>query len=142
MDGPVVVGTDGSARAGQAVEAAIEIAVAFDQPLVIVEAYRPTTDLPKDLPAELADFTTPMTGIEHTLEDAVTQAEAAGARVEARSVVGDAADVLLTVAEEVGAGLLVVGNKGVGSLKRFVLGNVPTKVVHSAHCSVYIVHTS
>lgn len=142
MDGPVVVGTDGSARAGQAVAAAIEMAIAFGRPLIIIEAYHPTTNLPKNIPPELADLVTPMTGIEHTLDDAVARAEAAGAPVEARSVAGDPADVLLSVAEEVGAGILVVGNKGIGSLKRFVLGNVPTKVVHSAQCSVYIVHTT
>lgn len=142
MNGPVIVGTDGSARALQAVEAAIEVAVAFDLDLVIVEAYHPTTSLPKDLPAEFADVITPMSSIEHTLDDTLALAQQAGARATARSVPGDAADVLLDVAEEMDAGLLVVGNKGIGSLKRFVLGNVPTKVMHHAKCSTYIVHTS
>ena len=36
MDGPVIVGTDGSARALQAVDAAVEVACAFDLDLVIV----------------------------------------------------------------------------------------------------------
>lgn len=141
MDGPVIVGTDGSARALQAVDAAVEVACAFDLDLVIVEAYRPTTDLPKGLPAELADVVTPMSGIEHSLDDALTRAKEAGARATARSVPGDPADVLLAVAEELDAGLLVVGNKGVGSLKRFVVGSVPSKVIHHASCSTYIVHT-
>ena len=82
-----------------------------------------------------------MSGIEHSLDDALTRAQEAGARATARSVPGDPADVLLAVAEELDAGLLVVGNKGVGSLKRFVVGSVPSKVIHHASCSTYIVHT-
>ena len=59
-----------------------------------------------------------------------------------RSIAGDPADVLLGVAEELDAAVIVVGNKGIGSLKRFVLGNVPSKVVHHAPCSIFIVHTT
>jgi nucleotide-binding universal stress UspA family protein len=142
MNGPIIVGTDGSARARQAVDAAIEMAVAFGADLVIVEAYQPTTRLPKDLPAELADVVTPMSSIEHTLDEALANAQEAGARATVRSIAGDPADVLLGVAEELDAAVIVVGNKGIGSLKRFVLGNVPSKVVHHAPCSIFIVHTT
>jgi nucleotide-binding universal stress UspA family protein len=46
------------------------------------------------------------------------------------------------VAEEVGADLLVVGNKGMTGAKRFLLGSVPNKISHHAPCSVYIVRTT
>ena len=54
---------------------------------------------------------------------------------------GHAADALLEVAGQVGATLIVVGNQGIHSVKRFVLGNVATKVAHGARCNVLIVAT-
>ena len=42
----------------------------------------------------------------------------------------------------VGADLVVVGNRGMTGVKRFVLGNVPNKISHDAPCSVLIVDTS
>ena len=49
---------------------------------------------------------------------------------------GDPADAILDVAEEQGADLIVVGNKGMTGAKRFLLGSVPNKVSHHAPCSV------
>jgi nucleotide-binding universal stress UspA family protein len=60
----------------------------------------------------------------------------------AHPVAGDAADAILDTAESVGAGVIVVGNKGLSSKKRFLLGNVPSKVVHHSPCSTYVVHTT
>ena len=53
----------------------------------------------------------------------------------------DPADALIEVAEQVGATLIVVGNRGMHSARRFVLGNVPNKVSHRARCNVLIVAT-
>ena len=52
------------------------------------------------------------------------------------------ADAILDVAEECGAGLIVVGNKGMTGAKRFLLGSVPNKVSHHAPCSVLIIRTT
>jgi nucleotide-binding universal stress UspA family protein len=43
------------------------------------------------------------------------------------------------LAEECGADLLVIGNKG---MKRRVLGSVPNTVTHKASCSVMVVKTT
>jgi nucleotide-binding universal stress UspA family protein len=61
--------------------------------------------------------------------------------VETYAVQNDPADALVEVAEEVGASTIVVGNKGMHSAARFVLGNVPNKVSHKARCNVLIVAT-
>ena len=52
---------------------------------------------------------------------------------------GDPADVLVNLASECGADVLVIGNKG---MKRRVLGSVPNTVTHKADCSVLVVKTS
>ena len=61
--------------------------------------------------------------------------------VSSHAVQKDPADALIDVAEETGATMIVVGNKGMHSARRFVLGNVPNKVSHQARCSVLIVAT-
>jgi nucleotide-binding universal stress UspA family protein len=52
---------------------------------------------------------------------------------------GEPADVIVRLAEECGADMLVIGNKG---MKRRVLGSVPNKVTHKADCSVLVVKTT
>ncbi|MGZ4325698.1 MAG: universal stress protein, partial [Solirubrobacteraceae bacterium] len=53
----------------------------------------------------------------------------------------DPADALIAVSEELGAELLVVGNKGMSGASRFLLGSVADKVAHHAPCSILIVRT-
>jgi nucleotide-binding universal stress UspA family protein len=57
------------------------------------------------------------------------------------SAKGDPADVLIAKADELGADLIVVGNKGMKGVRR-VLGSVPNSVAHGAACSVLIVDTT
>lgn len=54
---------------------------------------------------------------------------------------GDPAEAILQVASEVGADLIVVGNKGMHGARR-VLGSVPNTISHKAPCSVLIVNTT
>ena len=67
---------------------------------------------------------------------------AEGIKVNTHPREGDPADAILDVAEETGADLIVVGNKGMTGAKRFLLGSVPNKVSHHASCGVYIVRTT
>ena len=71
----------------------------------------------------------------------VAQAGREGVKVESHNVDGDPADVLVTVARTVHADLLVIGNKGLSGVRRFVLGSVPNKVSHHSPCSLLIVDT-
>ena len=49
---------------------------------------------------------------------------------------------LTHMAEENGADLIVVGNKGMTGARRYLLGSVPNNVSHHAPCSVIIVRTT
>ena len=55
--------------------------------------------------------------------------------------VGEAAAAILEVAEEQGADLIVVGNRGMQGAQRFLLGSVPDKISHHATCSVMIIRS-
>ena len=61
---------------------------------------------------------------------------------EPHCIPGDAADALLTVAKDTGCDLLVVGNRGMTGVRRFVLGSVPNKLSHNSPASLLIVDTS
>ncbi|HEY2812840.1 MAG TPA: universal stress protein [Acidimicrobiales bacterium] len=142
MNGPIVVGTDGSETAAVAVAEAIKIAKAFDQPLHIVFAFHPQGVNTRDLPPEFADAVQSDSNIQAVLDDVAARARASGVKTESHAVTGDAADAILGVAETIDAGLIVVGNKGINSVRRYVLGNIPSKVVHHSPCSTYVVHTT
>ena len=45
----------------------------------------------------------------------------------------------MSLAEEMGAGLIVTGSRGQGSIKRALMGSVSSSVVHHAHCPVMVV---
>ncbi len=54
----------------------------------------------------------------------------------------DPAKAIVDAAREEGVDVVVVGNVGVRSRKRFLVGNVPTAVAHAAPCTVVLVDTS
>jgi nucleotide-binding universal stress UspA family protein len=147
MFGSIVVGTDGSQTASEAVRQAIGLAKQLGSRLEIVSAYEPVSgarlrEEAQQVPSDLQWMVNPREDVDATLRDAAAQAESAGVPNAIYARQGDPADAILDVAEERGADLIVVGNKGMTGAKRFLLGSVPNKVSHHAPCSVLIIRTS
>ena len=147
MFGSIVVGTDGSDTAKEAVRQAIDLAKQIGASIDVVSAYEPVpesrlreerVDTPKDLEWSV----NPREDVDNTLADAADEVRGAGVEVETFARQGDLGDAILDVAEERGADLIVVGNKGMTGAKRFLLGSVPNKVSHHAPCSVLIIRTT
>jgi nucleotide-binding universal stress UspA family protein len=143
----IVVGTDGSDTAGEAVRQAIELARVTGAKLDVVSAFEPVPqsrlrDEGGEVPGDVAYAVGPREDVNVVLESAAGAASQAGVEVTTHPREGDPADALLDVAEDTGADLVVVGNKGMTGAKRFLLGSVPNKVSHHAPCSVYIVRTT
>jgi nucleotide-binding universal stress UspA family protein len=142
----IVVGTDGSDTATQAVRQAVELARAVNGRLDLVSAYEPVpsqrlNEERRNAPEDLQWAISPREDVDATLQAAAVPAQEAGVPVELFARQGDPADAILDVAEEREADLIVVGNKGMTGAKRFLLGSVPNKVSHHAPCSVLIVRT-
>jgi nucleotide-binding universal stress UspA family protein len=145
----IVVGTDGSATARVAVEKASTLASLTGATLHVVHAAQrrapgviafaasggvselAAADKNRAIAAETRRI----------FEEASTEAERLGVDVKLHAVAGDPADALTGVADEVGADLLVVGNRGMSGARRFVLGSVPNTVSHHCPCSLLIVDT-
>jgi nucleotide-binding universal stress UspA family protein len=143
----IVVGTDGSDTAKQAVREAIELARDVRASLDIVCAYEPVSNARlreerREVPEDMQWMVNPREDVSATLERAAEEVRAAGVEVQTFAREGDPADAILDVAEERGSDLIVVGNKGMTGAKRFLLGSVPNKVSHHAPCSVLIVRTT
>jgi nucleotide-binding universal stress UspA family protein len=78
---------------------------------------------------------------EEVVRRACERLECDGVVVRSVARLGEPADALLAVAEETDADLLIIGNRGMSGVRRYLLGNVADRVAHHAPCSVYIVHT-
>jgi len=142
----IVVGTDGSDTARQAVRQATELARSVGARIELVSAYEPVSDarLREEsihVPEDLQWMINPREDVQGMLEQAAAEIRAGGVEVEVFARQGDPADAILDVAEERGSDLIVVGNKGMTGAKRFLLGSVPNKVSHHAPCSVLIIRT-
>jgi nucleotide-binding universal stress UspA family protein len=143
----IVVGTDGSETAGEAVREAIELARVLGATVDLVSAYEPVSgsrlrEEARQAPADMQWMVNPREDVDATLREAAERVEAAGLEVSTFAREGDPADAILDVAEERRADLIVVGNKGMTGAKRFLLGSVPNKVSHHAPCSVLIIRTT
>ena len=144
MYGSIVVGTDGSPRAQRAVSEAMTLAKLSGATLHVVHVMRlvslaAATYGDADVVAR-ANEEARGSGDQVCAQVAAT-AEREGVAAEVHNVEGDPADMLLQVAETVGADLLVIGNRGMTGVKRFVLGSVPNKISHHCPCSLLIVST-
>lgn len=143
----IVVGTDGSETAAEAVRQASELAKLSGATLSIVSAYAPISGrrvkgeqlgVPSDVQYEVG----PREDVNLILDAAAAKAKKEGIEVQTHPVEGDPADAVLNVAEENKADLIVVGNKGMTGARRYLLGSVPNNVSHHASCSVMIVRTT
>src|ERR671929_163814 len=147
MFSSIVVGTDGSETAKEAVRQATSLAKDLGASLDLVSAYEPVPSgrlrqEAKEVPEDLQWMVNPREDVDATLADAADEAREAGVEVNTFARQGDPADAILDVAEERKADLIVVGNKGMTGAKRFLLGSVPNKVSHHAPCSVMIIRTT
>jgi nucleotide-binding universal stress UspA family protein len=143
--GPIVVGTDGSPTAQQAVDAAGELARALGCAVHVISAYSvPSTGW---MAAAGGMAVAELASDQHVKEVAEAAVAAAQAALGAQSVeavthvcAGDPADALISIAADEGAQMIVVGNRGMRGARR-MLGSVPNSVSHRAKCPVLIVPT-
>jgi nucleotide-binding universal stress UspA family protein len=143
----IVVGTDGSDTAAEAVRQAVDLAKLTNAQLSIVSAYEPVSKRrlqseQEGAPADVQYEIGPREDVNLVLDAAAANARKEGLEVQTHPVEGDPAEAILTVAEEVDADLIVVGNKGMTGARRFLLGSVPNNVSHHAPCAVMIVRTT
>jgi 3-phenylpropionate/trans-cinnamate dioxygenase ferredoxin reductase subunit len=116
----ILAGTDGSGTATEAVRKAYTLASVYAGSVILVHVGDPLVGAIK--------------------LDEVASARPEDVEVERRTVEGDPAQRICELAEAEDVQLVVVGNKGMAGVRRF-LGSVPNKVAHEVPSDVLIVKT-
>ena len=124
---------------------AVDLARRSGATLHVVSAYKdPVTTIAVAHvgPWRVPDTSLTAAAMKSSSEDAGTEVakEPGAIPVETHAVAGAPADVLINVAESVGADLIVVGSKGMKGARRLI-GSVPNSVAHRSHCHVIIAKT-
>jgi nucleotide-binding universal stress UspA family protein len=138
----VAVGTDGSPTASAAVRMAAELARRFETKLVLLSAFEGPPNVARQeagSSSEVDWVSSSSARLREILARAEDELRRQGIDCTTRAGEGDPAEVLVQLATECEADLLVVGNKG---MHRRVLGSVPNTVTHRAPCSVLVVKTT
>ena len=143
----ILVGTDGSATAAEAIRHAARLAKSMGADLQLISAYsapdpKQVSRWVQEAGQEFVGLITGTTAAETAIERGQQTAKEEGVAAAARFLEGDPGEVLISAAETDDIDLIIVGNKGMTGAKRFLLGSVPHKVSHHAPCDVLIVHTT
>jgi nucleotide-binding universal stress UspA family protein len=142
MFGTVVAGTDGSDRAGKALEEAIDLCKSQGARLHLVAAFGDHERHWESISSSREFGNVDLRAIaESVVQREARKAEQAGVKVDWEAREGDAAEAIIETAMAEKADAIVVGNKGMKGKGRFLLGSVPQKISHHAPCSVVIVNT-
>ena len=133
----ILVATDGSREAQFAATTAADLAKSTDSELHVVHVgeLRPTfLAQTEEEPAEL------QREARRLLDEQQRRVEEAGGTVrEAHLRQGHADEEIVDLAESLGIGLIVMGSRGRGRIRRALMGSVSDSVVRHAHCPVTIV---
>jgi nucleotide-binding universal stress UspA family protein len=142
----ILLATDGSEEATLAAKTAVDLADKTNSelhvghvgqeysypisPIYAVPEYESARRIQENLEQELRKL----------LDAEVEQVKAAGGTVVgAHFGVGRPDAEIVKLAEEIGAGLIVMGSRGLGGIRRAVMGSVSDSVVRHAHCPVMVV---
>jgi nucleotide-binding universal stress UspA family protein len=139
----ILVGTDGSERASVAVREAMALAKMADATLHVAHV------VPPAVAAGFVDTRAGQIEVDRLRDDVkraedriLEDAKREGVTVKVHHPASnDPADGLIDTANTVDADLVVIGNRGMSGVKRFVLGSVPNKVAHKCSRSVLIINT-
>lgn len=91
-------------------------------------AYVPDSDLQEHLRADRQAL----------LDEAAARLRSSGLEVRTRLAQGRAATVIVEVAREIGADLVILGARGHGAIEEALLGSVSAEVVDQTHCAVLV----
>ena len=143
MFSKIVVGIDGSETSDNAVRLACDLAGKYGSELYLVHTPQPQTVAfaMGAVAGYHAATTMPhhdevVQAAERIVERAKAVAEASGQQIaKAHTEQGDPAEHIVACSEEVGADLIVMGRRGLGSLGALVQGSTSQQVNHLAKCA-------
>jgi universal stress protein A len=137
----ILVPTDFSDAAGEAVQAAVVLARAFDAGIELLHVTATVALLPP--PVEVVPFSVLMPDLQKRVESRLTEdaqrVRAAGIPCDTHTMEGSPHAEIVKRAIEMAADLIVMGTHGHGGLAHAVLGSVTERVLHKSRCPVLVV---
>jgi nucleotide-binding universal stress UspA family protein len=141
----ILLATDGSEEAQLALQTAVDLASSTGSELHVATVgreYHPAYyEIPE--PEEIREkaLRTLEREAQRILDEQVRKIEEAGGTVtEVHPRMGGRRDQeIVRLGEEIGAGLIVMGSRGLGGLRRALMGSVSDSIVRHAHCPVLVV---
>jgi nucleotide-binding universal stress UspA family protein len=149
----ILLATDGSSEAELATRTAVDLALMSDSELHVIHVvddssigllYSDSTDMegiemPDPILVEDFERSFEQRGRE-LLDEEVERVRSAGGTVAgAHLMMGEAAREIVHLAEDLGAGLIVMGSRGRGGIRRALMGSASDSVIRHAHCPVLVV---
>jgi nucleotide-binding universal stress UspA family protein len=149
----ILLATDGSSEAELATRTAVDLGQQTNSELHVIYVlditptallYPEATDpegveLPDPILVEDIERHAEQRGREILAEEVERVRSAGGTIAEAHLMMGDAAREIVHLAEDIEAGLVVMGSRGRGGIRRALMGSVSDSVVRNAHCPVLVV---
>ncbi len=137
----ILLATDGSECAESAGRVAVDLANRSGAELDVVHAFEFVS--PREFAGVALRMRSPSECVkqgQRVLEEQVGRIEEMGGAVaDARLLTGSAVGQILCAAEEAEADLVVVGRRGLGGVKRLLMGSVSEGVIHHARCPVLVI---
>lgn len=132
----ILLATDGSEDAALATKAAIDLSNQSGAELHVVHVGRSSFRLsPKEYHTAAREK---MGELAKAVEEAGGDITETHLRIDDSQTPGNEAEHITGVAEELGADLIVVGSRGLGGLRRALMGSVSESIVRHAHCPVLV----
>jgi nucleotide-binding universal stress UspA family protein len=135
----VLVATDGSKLAQAAVEAGVELALDKDAELVFVHVISVFDFAPQMDGDEVPPQRIPRLEEDSALCEAVAHAERNGLRATTELLVGYPPKQILRLATDIDADVIVVGSRGLGPIKRAMVGSTSREILAHADRRVLVV---
>jgi nucleotide-binding universal stress UspA family protein len=137
----ILLATDGSKEAELAASTAADLSARTDSELHVIHVGEvPLVYHPERHGGYHVEYEKAESQARQLLEAQVEKVRAAGATVaQAHLKMGKADEEIADLAESMGAGLIVMGTRGHGRIRRALMGSVSESVVRHAHCPVTIV---
>ena len=135
----IVLAFDGSEYSHKALLRAKAIAERFDATVWLVHVFRNPSDLLGYTDFEKI-YAKRKSAAQAVMDDARQKLGRTTFTVQEKLREGNETDSILKVAENCAADLIVMGTRGLGAVKGFLVGSVSRKVIHYAACPVMVVH--
>ena len=142
----LLLASDGSEETELALKTAVDLTNNTNSELHVVTVggaeYRHGYDIPESGDLLQETYKTIKREAQETLDEQVEKIEDAGGTVtEAHLRMGRAAEEIVNLGEEIGAGLIIIGSRGRGGISRALMGSVSDSVIRHAHCPVLVVRS-